>query len=257
MAAGLSVSIPGTPGAQGQNMGAGVQVIGGQQYQMYSPQWYQAQRSYAKDASSAAGTAAGSFTNSYMNTAFPSLAGLSGAGAAGTFGLGGSTAGTGTAGAAGAPGSSGPVGGGTSVAPLQMPDQSAKNAAIFAQAKDQVGQMSRASLDSLAGELGSEGMLGGGAQAQATRDIISQGEGQLGDTVRANAVNDANLAADFAKTNYQGALTERGQNIQAQEANARLALEQRAQQYQLLNTILNSIGKVGSSSVAAPTGLMY
>ncbi len=258
MAGGIAATSIGGQGAIGAPSGGGTQIIGGKLYQMYSPEWYSAQRQNESDVAGAAGKAAGTYTNSYMNTAFPSLAGLTGTGAAGSggglsaFGMGGSATGsTGT-------GAAGPVSPGGGVAPLSMPDMSASNSAIFAQAKDKVGQLSRSSLDSLAGELGSQGMLGSGAQVQGTRDILSSGMGELGQVDRDLATQNANTALDVAKTNYGGALTQRGQDIQSQEANARLALEQRAQQYSLLNMILGSLrGTSSAAGVSPSSGLLY
>lgn len=199
---------------------------------------------------------AGSNVNAFENAAFPSLAGI-------TSSLG--TAATGAAAGTGAPGStgafgvgtgtgtaSGPVTSGSYQAGIQMPDMTAANDAAFAAAKDQVGQTSRASLDSLRGELGATGMLGGGAEAQDVRDVVNNNAEQLGQVSRNNATTNAATALDVAKTNYQGGITQRGQDIQSQEANAQLALTARNQQYQLLNTILNGISKIapgaGSSS---------
>lgn len=204
---------------------------------------------------------AGSNVNAFENAAFPSLAGITGSltGALGSATDTGAAAGTGSSTGAvgvgtgtGAPGSSGPVSSGNYVASVQMPDMTASNNAQFAAAKDQVAQTSRASLDSLNGELGAQGMLGSGAQAQDVRDVVNNNAEQEGQVSRNLATQNANTALDVAKTNYQGSLTQRGQDIQAQQANAQLALEARGQQYQLLNTILNGISKIapgaGSSS---------
>jgi hypothetical protein len=163
----------------------------------------------------------------------PSLQGLFGSGSAASSGSFSGSGGTG----------GGPVTSGGGVAPIQMPDMTSSNNAIFAQAKDKVGKLSRSSLDSLAGELGSQGMLGSGAQVQATRDIVANNAGEMGQVERDLATKNADTALDVAKTNYQGSLTQRGQDIQSQEANARLALEERQQQYQLLNMILSGMGR--------------
>lgn len=197
-------------------------------------------------------TAAGSRLNQFETAAFPSLAGITG-GAASAFGGSG---GTGAATGAGGPvGSGGPVSSGSAAPQIQMPDMTQSNSAIFAQAKDQVGKSSRASLDSLNGELGAQGMLGGGAQAQATRDVVNNNASELGQVSRDQATTGANMAADFAKTGYQGSITQRGQDIAAQEANARLALEQRQQQYQLLSMALQGLN--GASSGANSNSFLF
>lgn len=199
-------------------------------------------------------TSAGQRTAQFTSAALggiPSLSGLAGgtatAGATGTsgaFGTGAPAAGT---------GSGGPVTPGSGVAPIQMPDMTSANASTFAAAKDKVGQISRSSLDSLAGELGSQGMLGGGAQVQGTRDIVANGAGQLGQVARDQATTNAGQALDVAKTNYGGALTQRGQDIQSQEANASLAIQRQNQQYQMLDLILKGLS--GSSAAAGNAGL--
>lgn len=252
---GAGVASSGLYGTQpiGANMGGGSQIIGGKTYQQYSPEWYAAMRQYNTDASGAAGTAAGSYTKNYMDTAFPSLAGLSGGGASPLSGLSGLGTGSG-AGAVGTGTGSGPVSPGGGIAPIQMPDMTQSNAATFAAAKDKVGQLSRASLDTLNGELGAQGMLGSGAQAQGVRDIVSSNAENLGQVSRDLATQNANTALDVAKTNYGGALAQRGQNIQAQQANAQLALEQRAQQYQLLNILMSGLRGGAPTGGVAPSG---
>jgi hypothetical protein len=150
---------------------------------------------------------------------------------------------------------------------LQMPDQSAATAAGYATAKDKVGQSGRASLDALRGELGASGMLGGGAEGQLTRDVITDASGQLGQVSRDQASKSADLAADFAKTNYAGGITQRGQDVSSQEAQARLAQEARLsdanlafqkqnaaanQQLQMLQMALSGLKGSGGGS-----GLVY
>lgn len=252
----------GPPGgvAPSANRTMNSQIIGGYDYNIGSPEWYAAMRAENTAASGAAGTAAGTYTNNYMNTAFPSLAGLTGAagnaalGAVGAGGVGGASA-AGTMG--GSAGTGGPVSAGSGVGPMQMPDMTQSNNAIFAAAKDKVGQTTRASLNSLNAELGAQGMLGGGAQSEATRDVINSGMGALGQTDRDLASQNASTALDVAKTNYGGSITQRGQDIQAQQANAQLALEQRQQNFQLLNTILNSLGRAPAGAAGPAPGMAY
>lgn len=184
-------------------------------------------------------TQQGQAVNDYTKAANPALAGLMsslGSGASAQFGGGAQSSGAGVggfgSGGAGVPGGGVP-GGGTNVTggghlpSLTMPDQSAGTAAAYATAKDQVGKAGRASLDSLRGELGASGMLGGGAEGQLTRDVIQGSEGQLGQVSRDQASKGADLSADFAKTNFAGGITQRGQDVSSQEAQARLAQEAR------------------------------
>ena len=133
------------------------------------------------------------------------------------------TGGMGGGGGAGG-GTGGNVGVGTNpgkyVAPIQMPDTTATTNAAFGRAKDQAGALARSSLDSLSGELGAQGMLGGGAQAQGAADILSGATNTMGKEISSEAGQTAGMAADFAKTGYEGSITQRGQDIQAQEAAA-------------------------------------
>jgi len=172
----------------------------------------------------------------------PSLAGLFGGGPGGAGGAGTDPGGGGTG-----------VGTGTGlhpgnyVAPIQMPDTSAATNAAFARAKDQAGQLSRASLDSLSGELGSQGMLGSGAQLQGTADILGGATNVMGKEISSEAGKTADIAADFAKTGYGGAITQRGQDIQAQEAAA-------ARNQQVLLALLAGLRGGGQQPYGAGTG---
>lgn len=206
------------------------QIIGGQSYAMYSPQWYEAMDANKVHKAGVAGTAA----NTFANAANPALAGLQsslagmfgGAGGGATGTSGGSAFGTGSSVGTNGAGTSG-VSGGAPVGQLQLPDQSGKTNAIYATAKDQVGKSGRASVTALRDELGATGALGGGAEVQGTRDIIANAAGDLGQVSRDQAGKQADLSADFAKTNYAGGITQRGQDVSASEAQARLAQESR------------------------------
>src|SRR3954465_2637129 len=85
---------------------------------------------------------------------------------------------------------------------ITMPDNSGAQANIFARAKDKVGQETAGSLTSLRSALAGRGMLGGGAEVRGTQNILTAGQGELGDTTREQAVTEANRQSDFAKTGY-------------------------------------------------------
>lgn len=171
-------------------------------------------------------TTQGSRQGDYLSS-FLSSSGLGGFGGSGT-GAGGGTGASGPGGSLGGlyTATSGPVGTGSPVGAIGPIDNSAANAAAFSRAKDTVGRTGRASIDALRGELGATGQLGGGAEVAGVRDAILSGQGQLSDVARSQAINDSGQALDIAKTNQSAAITQRGQDISAQEANARLALEQ-------------------------------
>lgn len=205
-------------------------------------------------------TQQGQAVNEFTKAASPALAGLMAGGTgvgSGTVngspyggGSGGGTASTGNN--TGSP-AGGLMGASGRLPALTLPDQTESNAASFATAKDTVGKTGRASLDALRGELGATGNLGSGAEVQGVKDIIQSGAGELGQVSRDQAVKNTDLKTDIAKTNYAGGITQRGQDVSAQEAQARLAQEERIaaanHQLQLLTLALGGLGKAGSGLV--------
>lgn len=127
---------------------------------------------------------------------------------------GGSTASSGSNGG----GSVGPGGtwtAGSPVAPVAPVDTSAAQSAAFARAKDKVGQTSSGALAGLRSSLGGRGMLGSGAESRGTASVINRGQGELGDVARSQAMTEADLAQKTATTNYEGGITQRGQDTGA------------------------------------------
>lgn len=176
-----------------------------------------------------------------------SLSGAAGLGGSGTGGVAGTPGGAGTPGV----GSTGYVGG---IAPI---DNTNAQSAAFGAAKDTAGQLGRSSLDSLRSLLGETGQLGGGAEVQGTRDIVENAAGLLGQTSRDQATLQANQALDIAKTNQGSAITQRGQDIQSQEAAAQLALSQaQLQAENSLNMLKLALGGASASpSTSIVSGL--
>lgn len=245
--AGMAV---GSGSAIGRPVGGGTQIINGETYNQYSPEWYAAMRDGQVRSGETAGRATGAFANAALNGILPG-----GMGGTGTSSLPG---GMGGSSSSSATGSIGGPGGGTpaSLAGIDLPDQSGSNDAIFAKAKDAVGRESRAAITSLNDELGSQGMLGGGAQAQATKDIVSDAAGNEGQVTRDLASKNADMSADFAKTNYQGKITQRGQDIQSQEAAAQMALA-REQMSQTNMYRLLQLATQGLSASYSPSADIY
>lgn len=200
-------------------------------------------------------TSAGTRVNEYTTAALgggfgsPSLSGLQTA-----AGIGGA------AGVGGVGGVGGPVGADTGVEDIAPIDMTQANSAIFGKAKDTAGKLGRASIESLRGLLGETGQLGGGAESQATREIGETALGTLGDVNRQQAITSAGQALDVAKTNQATRLAERGQNINAQEANARLALAQTQLQFQQAQMQANqqlSLLKLALSQVPQMSESLY
>jgi hypothetical protein len=169
----------------------------------------------------------------------------------------------------GAPSSAAP----SAIAPIAPIDTSAADSAIFAKAKDQVGQTSQGALTGLRSALAGRGMLGSGAESRGTASIINRGQGELGDVSRTQAIKNVDTNLDVAKTNqgatlsgrgqdisreqsqnstnasmamdrYQGQIAQRGQDIQHEESQAQLqltkSLQEAAQRQQILQGILGA-----------------
>src|SRR6266853_2402918 len=281
------------------NWGGRPQIINGQTYSQYSPQWYDAMRQQKIRDASTTGTAIGTGSAAALQalssgTGVPipgSAASSSGVGSSNLpprIGGGTSSAMTGLKGADGYPGLNGTPGSspsGSSPAPQIAPiDVSGADTAAFNRAKDQVGQTSASALSGLRSSLGGRGLLGSGAEYRGTTNVINQGQQQLGDVSRSNAINDVSVALDTAKANQNAALTgrgqdltygattrgqdinagetyrgqditQRGQDIQSQEAASQLALTKSladaARQQQVMQGLL---GALGNSSL---TGTAY
>ena len=152
------------------------------------------------------------------------------------------------------PGGGGPGGGitpGSTIPSIGPIDTTAADEASFARAKDVAGQTGRASLDSLRGLLGETGQLGGGAETQATRDVVEHAAGQTGEVNREQAIQRSERAMQTALANQQAGITQRGQDIAAKEAQARLALAQtQLQSQRSLELLRLALTQAGSSSRA-------
>ena len=134
---------------------------------------------------------------------------------------------------------SGGGGGGVgSLPPVAFPDTSAANAAVFGRAKDQAGQTARASLTALQNQMASRGILGSGIEGGNTARIIGEAAGGANEITREQAIQDAKAGNTRAAQEYQGRITQRGQDISAAQANA-------ARQQQTLQGLLSVINSSG------------
>lgn len=130
----------------------------------------------------------------------------------------------------------GGVGGGRAASPsiaLPTAQIQAGSSAAFSRAKDQVGETANSVIQGLNRALAARGITAGGGgsiAANALENIYNAGEGQLADVSRANAINEAGTATDLAKTGYEGAIVQRGQDVNA--ATAEDALAERAAEAQ-------------------------
>jgi len=101
------------------------------------------------------------------------------------------------------------------VAPVAAVDTSGAQRAAFARAKDQVGQTAAGAMAGLRSSLGGRGLLGSGGESRGAAAIINQGQGELGDVSRQQAIDDAARAQRTAEFNYSGGVAQRGQDIGA------------------------------------------
>jgi hypothetical protein len=219
----------------------GLQIINGQQYTQYSPEWYAAMEADKQRQAKSAGTATGTEAKAARDVVNPNaqsqqdalyaqmLASLNGAG--GTSGVaGGVPAGNaglpariGSGGGGGVPsgggagggftgggGVGGPGGGSGMVTPV---DTRAAESAAFGRAKDTVGQTSQGALSGLRSALGGRGMLGSGAEMRTTANVFNKGQQQLGDVSRGQAIKSADLAQTNALANQQSELAQRSQGL--------------------------------------------
>lgn len=214
------------------------QIIGGQMYKMYSPEWYAARDAQKIQQAGVSGQAAGTAAGAGITTlreAVPDLFGGGGTSSSKSTSTGTSSgssvprvsfpSGSGSVGGVGGGGV--PMPGGGSV-PSSMPritptDTSAADAAIFARAKDTVGDVSRGSITALRSALAGRGQLGGGGEFRGTSSIIERGMGELGDVARELAIQSSERGQERAALEFQGGITQRGQDLSAQQAANALA----------------------------------
>jgi hypothetical protein len=133
------------------------------------------------------------------------------------------------------------AGGGSSVPQVQMPDTSGAVNAAFARGKDQAGSTARAALSALQEEMAGRNMLGSGQEAMATADVVGKAGAGVNELTREQAIKSANFANQRGLEQYKGLITQRGQDLNVQQENAR-----RAQQ-----------AMEGLLSVIGGTGLVY
>ena len=125
-----------------------------------------------------------------------------------------------------------------SLPPIAFPDTSAATSAAYARAKDQTGLNTRAALTALQDQLAGSQLLGSGQEAAATRDIVGRGQGGLNEVTREQAIQDVGTAERRAGQEYQGRITQRGQDINAAQQAA-------ARQQQVLQGLLSVINSAG------------
>jgi hypothetical protein len=91
--------------------------------------------------------------------------------------------------------------------------EDAARAAVFARAKDNAGLIGRSAVSALQNTMGARGL---GSSSLATGDVaqvVNQGATQLGDVNREQSIQDLDAIRKRAAEQFQGAVTERGQDV--------------------------------------------
>lgn len=129
-----------------------------------------------------------------------------------------------------------------------VPDASAAQSAAFSQAKSRAGAMGRSALESLRGELADRGILGGGTEARGIASQLAATVSPLSDLNVAQlheqlgiAERGQQLGAQQAAQQYQGGITQRGQDIQQQQFQAQLAQQMELARMQQLQQALSGL----------------
>ena len=92
-------------------------------------------------------------------------------------------------------------------------DETAARAAAFARAKEQAGNTANASLKALGDVMAGRGMTGSSVEGSAIADIVGGAQGGVNEFTREQLIQDLNRAAGISDRNYQGAVTQRGQDL--------------------------------------------
>ena len=113
-----------------------------------------------------------------------------------------------------ASGSAAPQVGGGNIA---ANEEAARNAA-FARAKDRAGQTALASLTALQNVMANRGMSSSTEEARAMGNSLQGGADVINEFSRDELMTDLNRAAQIGDRNYQGAITQRGQDMNAKQS---------------------------------------
>lgn len=92
-------------------------------------------------------------------------------------------------------------------------DEGAARAAAFARAKEQAGSTALASLKALSDVMAESGKMGSSVEGNAKASIIGGAGHDINDFTRTQLIQDLDRAAEVGDRNYQGQVTQRGQNL--------------------------------------------
>lgn len=94
-------------------------------------------------------------------------------------------------------------------------DVKAAEDAIMARAKDRAGLISKSAMTGLRDSMASRGLLGSGIEGEESAKIMGGAAGGLGELNREQMIQGVQGAQHAADTQFQGDITQRGQNLQA------------------------------------------
>jgi hypothetical protein len=196
-------------------MGGGVRVAGGVDplYQHQLDLYHQSQNEAAKRL----GTNVKTAYDAMGNPADTSKGSSDGSGSSSSSGTGSDLPRVGGGPGGGWPYGTAPGGGGSNTPIPQIPqiDLTKAEDAVYARAKDKIGQTSQGALSGLRSALAGRGLLGSGGEYRGTAGIATAGQQQIGEAVRDQAIHGLDLTADISKANQAATLTGRGQDISA------------------------------------------
>lgn len=132
-------------------------------------------------------------------------------------------------------------------------DTAATNAqnAAFGQAKSRAGALGRSSIESLRAEMAQRGIVGGGTEGRGLTDRLAAATNPLSDlntqALHENvgiAEHNQDLRQQSTNTGYQGAITQRGQDISALANQQQLRAQQQSQSLAGLVAALNNLSRL-------------
>lgn len=98
------------------------------------------------------------------------------------------------------------------------PEETAARAAAFARAKDQAGMTANSALEGLRSATNARGIAGSSIEGEGMARILGGGAGEINDYTGAQLASDLGRSSQVSDRNYQGNITQRGQDLQARQA---------------------------------------
>jgi len=107
---------------------------------------------------------------------------------------------------------------------IQNADRSAAENAAFARAKDRTALVTQGLLKSIRNNSARRGISGSPLALSGENDVMAQGAGALGEVVRDQTLEGLRREEHVADTNYSGDLSQRGQDVSAENSRQQMIL---------------------------------